>query len=200
MRWHGTIKPEHQRPWGCCLFPAWPSYRRKCTQTILNIKRVRPCFGAKMALHPPLHTSSLSIINEKEFFFSPPHVKHLANRNWRNVIPTSLCWCCPSNTFLPLTDLLLTPPTQLFSALFSLFVFIFHLCIMLDTQRIPVLLGPAQLRSHPPRFQYSFHCPALYDSLSLPGGLLVCTLFRPWIKAQLLASSHQPDYSSLGRL
>lgn len=71
---------------------------------------------------------------------------------------------------------------------------------MSDAQCILVLLESAQLRSHPRRFQYSFHCPALYDSLSLLGGLLVCAFFRPQIKPQLLASSHQPDYSSLSQL
>lgn len=75
MRWHGTIKQEHQRLLNCRLSScppcrACPSYRRKCMQTIPNIKSMSPYFRKKKSLAP---TPLLSFVKEEKdvFFFLP---------------------------------------------------------------------------------------------------------------------------------
>lgn len=106
---------------------------------------------------------------------TPYSIKHLAHRNWRNVIPTFFWWCCPSNTCqLWLCFLLISVRLSLLFFLF--FMFIFHLCRRFDTQcMLGTPLESAKLRSHPRRLQYTFHCPALYDSFT--AGKAGCVFF-----------------------
>lgn len=124
-------------------FPAFDTNAHTCSVGKCDKRITRRVF---VQHQPPLHS-----------------IKHLAHRNRRNAIPTSLCWRCLSNTCWLWLCFLLIPFCLRLS--FPVFMFNFNLCRRFGTVCIlGTPLGLPKLRSHPRRLQYYFHCPALHDS------------------------------------